>query len=72
MYKNLKVHTHMKRKLALLIAVLFPWIALFACDKPAGALVALFLQVTIIGWLPASIWAIKEVKKTMPKTKKRA
>lgn len=62
----------MKRKLVLLTAIFFPWIALFACDKPGGALVALCLQITLIGWLPASIWAWKEVKKTMPKTKKKA
>lgn len=61
----------MKRRLLLLIAFFFPWIAMLGCDKPGSALIALFLQITLIGWIPASIWARNEVKKTIPKPVKK-
>lgn len=61
----------MKRKLMLLCAVFFPWLALLICDKPGGALITAFLQVTLIGWIPASMWAIQEVKKIIPKPSKK-
>ena len=47
----------MKRTFLSLLAIFFPWIVLLIYDNPGGALVAIILQATIIGWLPASIWA---------------
>lgn len=44
-----------------LLAILFPWIALFMCDNPGGAIVALVMQTTIIGWPFAASWAVKAV-----------
>lgn len=49
------------RMLMSLLALLFPWLALLLSDNPGGALVALIMQVTIIGWIPASIWAWRVV-----------
>ena len=39
------------------LAIFFPWMVLLINDNPGGALVALILQATAIGWIPASMWA---------------
>jgi uncharacterized membrane protein YqaE (UPF0057 family) len=44
------------------LAVLIPWLVLLFKDNPGGAIVALVLQLTIIGWIPASAWAFKAIK----------
>ena len=49
--------TFMKRPFMSFLAIFFPWAVLLIDDNPGGALVALILQATAIGWLPASIWA---------------
>ena len=40
-----------------LIALLFPWITFFTMGKIGQGILCLLLQITIIGWLPATIWA---------------
>lgn len=52
----------MKRFLWGLLCVIFPWLVLLLHDNPGGAVVALVLQATGIGWIPASIWAFRTVK----------
>ena len=47
----------MKHKLMSTLAVLFPWLVLLLEDNPGGAVVALIMQATIIGWPFASVWA---------------
>ncbi len=42
----------------LLIALLLPWLTFFTIGRPIAGIVCLILQVTIIGWLPATIWAV--------------
>ncbi len=42
----------------LLIAVLFPWLSFFLRGKIIVGLLCLILQITLIGWLPAAIWAV--------------
>ena len=42
----------------LLIAFIFPWLTFFTIGSPIAGLICLILQITIIGWLPATIWAI--------------
>ncbi len=54
----------MKRLMMLCLAIIAPWIVLFIKDNPSGALLALLLQASIIGWLPASMWAWRVVKGT--------
>lgn len=44
------------------LAIFFPWLALLIEDNPGGALVALILQASVIGWLPATIWAWRTVR----------
>jgi uncharacterized membrane protein YqaE (UPF0057 family) len=41
-----------------LIAILLPPLALLLCGKVFQALLALILQLTILGWIPASLWAL--------------
>ena len=61
----------MKRTLLSFLAIFFPWIVLLIEDDPAGALIAMVLQLTIIGWIPASAWAFRSIRENEPaKTKK--
>lgn len=45
-----------------ILAVFFPWLALFIEDNPGSAIIALIMQATLIGWIPASIWAWRVVQ----------
>lgn len=54
----------MKQKLMSFVAILFPWLALLLYDNPGGAIVALIMQATVIGWLPASLWALRAVRRS--------
>lgn len=42
-----------------ILAFAFPWMVLFIYDNPGGAILALVMQATLIGWIPASIWAYR-------------
>lgn len=44
------------------LVFLFPWIYFLIHDNPGGALVALMMQASIIGWFPASIWALRVMR----------
>lgn len=42
----------------LVIAFILPWLTFFTIGRPLAGIVCLILQVTLIGWLPAAIWAV--------------
>jgi uncharacterized membrane protein YqaE (UPF0057 family) len=42
----------------LLIALIFPWLAFFTIGRPVAGIICLILQITLIGWIPAAIWAV--------------
>ncbi len=42
----------------LLIALILPWLTFFAIGRPIAGVICLLLQLTLIGWLPATIWAV--------------
>ena len=42
----------------LLIALILPWLVFFTIGRPLAGIVCLILQVTLIGWVPAAIWAV--------------
>lgn len=42
----------------LIIAFFLPWLTFFTIGRPGAGILCLILQVTVIGWLPAAIWAI--------------
>lgn len=58
----------MKRFFAAIVAIFFPWVTLLANDNLGGAIAALVMQTTIIGWIPASAWAwrVMNENKTKP------
>jgi uncharacterized membrane protein YqaE (UPF0057 family) len=41
-----------------LIAIFFPCISFLLRGKIFTALICFILQITLIGWLPAAIWAV--------------
>lgn len=40
-----------------LLALFIPWVVFFTIGKPFQGLFCLFLQLTLFGWLPATVWA---------------
>ena len=42
----------------LLLALPLPWVQFFTIGKPISGIFCLILQMTIIGWIPASIWSV--------------
>ena len=42
----------------LLIALLLPWLTFFTIGRPMSGVLCLILQLTLIGWIPAAIWAV--------------
>ena len=41
----------------LLIALLLPWLLFFTIGRPLAGILCLILQITLVGWVPAAIWA---------------
>jgi uncharacterized membrane protein YqaE (UPF0057 family) len=42
----------------LLISLILPWLTFFTIGRPIAGVICLILQLTLIGWLPAAIWAV--------------
>ncbi len=42
----------------LIIALLLPWLLFFTVGRPIAGVICLILQITLIGWVPAAIWAV--------------
>lgn len=42
----------------LLIALILPWLMFFTIGRPMAGVICLILQLTLIGWVPAMIWAV--------------
>lgn len=40
------------------LAIFLPWILFFTIKRPLTGILCLFLQFTIIGWIPAALWAM--------------
>lgn len=58
----------------LILAFLLPWLQFFTIGRPFAGLFCLALQITLIGWIPATIWSVyalsqyktdKKIKKAM-------
>lgn len=41
-----------------LIAILLPWLSFLLRGKLLSGILCLLLQCTILGWIPAAIWAV--------------
>jgi len=61
----------MKNKFQLFIAMVFPWLILLLDDNPGGAFVAIAMQASVIGWIPASLWAMRVVRENQAKQKRK-
>jgi len=44
--------------LRLLLAILLPFFVFFTIGRPIAGIICLILQITLVGWLPAAIWAV--------------
>jgi len=42
----------------LILALLVPWLQFFTIGRPFAGIICLLLQISIIGWLPATIWSV--------------
>lgn len=42
----------------ILIAVLLPFLSFFLRGKIISGITCLILQLTVLGWIPAAIWAV--------------
>ncbi len=42
----------------LILALFLPWLQFFTIGRPISGIVCLLLQITIIGWIPATIWSV--------------
>ena len=42
----------------LLIALLLPFLLFFTVGRPFAGIICLILQLTLVGWVPAAIWAV--------------
>lgn len=42
----------------LLLAIFLPPLLFFTIGRPIAGIFCLILQVTLIGWIPAAIWAV--------------
>ena len=41
-----------------ILALILPWLSLMFQGKVGAGIVCLILQITLIGWVPATVWAI--------------
>ena len=42
----------------LIIALLLPWLTFFTHARPKAGTICIILQITLIGWIPATLWAV--------------
>lgn len=45
------------------LAFFLPWLSLMLQGKIGSGIICLILQITIIGWIPAFIWAVTALNK---------
>jgi uncharacterized membrane protein YqaE (UPF0057 family) len=41
-----------------LLAILLPWLSFLLRGKLLSGILCLILQITVLGWIPAAIWAV--------------
>jgi uncharacterized membrane protein YqaE (UPF0057 family) len=42
----------------LLLAIFLPFVLFFTIGRPIAGTLCLILQITLIGWIPAALWAV--------------
>ncbi|PZF73663.1 YqaE/Pmp3 family membrane protein [Taibaiella soli] len=54
-----------------LIAVLVPWLSFFLRRRIITGFICLLLQITILGWIPAAIWAVVSLQESRENRRNR-
>ncbi|MBE7562352.1 YqaE/Pmp3 family membrane protein [Acidithiobacillus thiooxidans] len=42
----------------LILAIFLPFLVFFTIGRPLAGIICLLLQITVLGWIPAAIWAV--------------
>lgn len=42
----------------LFLAIFLPWLQFFTIGRPLAGVMCLLLQLTLLGWLPATAWSV--------------
>lgn len=42
----------------LFLAIFLPFLCFFFIGRPLAGIICLILQITLIGWIPAALWAV--------------
>lgn len=42
----------------LFLAIFLPFVVFFTIGRPLAGIICLILQITILGWVPAALWAV--------------
>ena len=45
-----------------LIAILLPWLSFFLRGRILRGIICVILQLTLVGWLPAAVWAVIDLQ----------
>lgn len=62
----------------LILSLFLPFLTFFTIGKPIAGVICLILQLTLIGWIPATIWSVyalsqyntdKKIKESMAAAK---
>lgn len=65
----------------LLLSLIFPFMTFFTIGRPFAGIICLILQITLIGWIPATIWSVyalsqyntdKKIEKSLAASKQSA
>lgn len=42
----------------LFLAIFLPFVVFFTIGRPIAGIICLVLQLTVLGWIPAALWAV--------------
>ena len=65
----------------LFLAIFLPFLLFFTIDRPLAGVICLLLQITILGWIPAALWAVyslsqyetdRKIEECLGKSKKKS
>ena len=51
------------------LAFALPWALFFNIDRPIAGSISLLLQMSLVGWIPATIWALHGLSRFHTKNK---
>lgn len=55
----------------ILLAIVLPWLSFLLRGKVIPGILCLILQITLIGWLPATIWAVVALNNDRAETRNK-